>query len=120
MKKNLISALAACAVLAMPAYALADAMPGHDAMAHDAMAHDAMAHSSATMLCRSALGKEHPTGMLMDFKSTPIVCKTMNGEMMMNGKGGPDLSKALTSAQVDAAWRAYVTTMINVSGDGGG
>lgn len=117
MKKNLISALAACAALAMPAYALADAMPGHDAMSHDAMGH-AM---SGTMVCRPAIGKEHPTGMLMDFKSTPIVCKAMNAEAMMNGKGGPDLSKALTSTQIDAAWRAYVALMITVpGGDGGG
>ena len=117
MKTNLISALAACAALAMPAYALADGMPGHDAMAHVAMGH-AM---NATMICRPALGKEHPTGMLMDFKSTPIVCKTMHAEMMMDGKGGPDISKDLTPAQVDAAWRSYVSAMIAVpEGDGGG
>jgi hypothetical protein len=115
--KHLISAIAACAVLAMPVYASADAMPGHDAMSHHAMGHA----NGATMLCRPAIGKEHPTGMLMDFKSTPIVCKAMDAAMITNGQGGPDLSKALTSAEIDAAWRAYVAGMITVpGGDGGG
>ena len=111
MKKT-ISAIAACAVLAMPALALADTpMAGHDAM----MAKPA----AATMLCRPAAAKEKPTAMMMDGK-TAIVCKTMDAMMMMKGKGGPDLSKALTPDQVDAAWRDYIATMIGVPGGTGG
>lgn len=108
MKKKLMSALAACGVLAVPAFAPAQQAP-HDATTH-----------AATMLCRPATEKEHPTAMLMDGK-TPIVCKPMNAAMMMmNGKGGPDISKAQTPAEVDAAWRAYITSMITVAGDAGG
>ena len=111
MKKT-IAAIAACAALAMPAIAGAEgAMAGHDAMTAKPAA--------ATMLCRPATAKEKPTAMLMDNK-TPIVCKTMDAAMMMKGKGGPNLSAALTAEQVDAAWREYLAGMLGVPGGGGG
>lgn len=114
MKNRLISAVAACAVLAMPALALADTM-GHDAMAGSAMG----AHA-ATMMCRVATDKEKPSAMMMGATQTPIVCKKMQPDMMLKGKGGPDLSKALSAEQVDAAWRAWIVQMISVPGNGGG
>ncbi len=111
--KSLISAVAACAVLAMPALALADTM-GHDAMPASAMS------THGTMICRAATEKEKPSAMMMGATQTPIVCKKMQPDMMMKGHAGPDLSKALTPEQVDAAWRAWVVQMISVPGNGGG
>src|ERR1700682_6115281 len=113
MKKSLISAVAACAVLAMPALALADAM-GHDAMA------GSTAGAHATMMCRQATEKEKPSAMMMGATQTPLVWKKIQPDMMRKGKGGPDLSKALTAEQVDAAWRAWIVQMISVPGNGGG
>ena len=113
MKKSLISAIAACAVLAMPALALADAM-GHDAMAASPSG------AAATMMCRQATEKEKPSAMMMGTNQTPLVCKKIQPDMMKKGKGGPDLSKALSAEQVDAAWRSWIVQMISVSGNGGG
>ena len=112
MKKMLISAAFACAMLAMPALTMADEMKGHDAMS----GHDAMAAPSAMMICRPATAKETPTAMTTATK-TALVCKTIPAAMM---KKGPDLSHALTADQVDAAWRKFVESMVIVSGDGGG
>jgi hypothetical protein len=39
--------------------------------------------------------------------------------MMTNGVGGPDLSKALSADQVDAAWRIYINSIFVVPGGGG-
>ena len=111
--KSLISAVAACAVLAMPALALADTM-GHDAMSAGA------ASTHGTMICRAATEKEKPSAMMMGASQTPLVCKKMQPDMMIKGKGGPDLSKALTPEQVDAAWRAWIVQMVSVPGNGGG
>jgi hypothetical protein len=111
MKNSLISAVAACAVLAMPALAMADAM-GHDAMSAPG------AH--ATMMCRPATAKEKPTAMMMGSTKTELVCKSIPPDTMMKGKGGPDLSKALSAEQVDAAWRTWIVNMISVPGNGGG
>jgi hypothetical protein len=113
VKKSLISAIAACAALAMPALALADAM-GHDAMTANAMS------THGTMICRQATEKEKPSAMMTGATQTPIVCKKIQPDMMMKGKGGPDLSKALTAEQVDAAWRQWIVQMTSVPGNGGG
>jgi hypothetical protein len=116
MKKSLISAAFACAALAMPGLALADdAMGGHDAMNKASMAPAKM----ATMICRAASSGEKPTAMMAGSK-TGIVCKTMNPEAMMKKGGGPDLSKALSAEQVDAAWRAYIQSMVTIPGGTGG
>jgi hypothetical protein len=115
VKKSLISAAFACAALAMPGLALADdAMGGHDAMSAKPPA------TMATMLCRPAAAGEKPTAMMMGDKKTAIVCKPMNPAMMMKKGSGPDLSKALTTEQVDAAWRAYIQSVILVPGGTGG
>ncbi|MDB5070788.1 MAG: hypothetical protein JWM87_1899 [Candidatus Eremiobacteraeota bacterium] len=109
MKKSLISAAFACAALAMPGLALAD-----DAMSAKAPA------KMATMVCRPAAAGEKPSAMMMGDAKTAIVCKTMKPEMMMKKGGGPDLSKALTAEQVDAAWRAYIQSAIMIPGGTGG
>ena len=108
MKKMLLSAAFACAAFAMPAFALADdAMKSHDAM---------MAGPPATtiMICRPATAKETPTAMTTGTK-TALVCKTVPAATM---KKGPDLSHALTSDQVDAAWRKFTESMMIVTGGG--
>jgi hypothetical protein len=113
MKKSLISAAFACAALAMPGFALADdAMGGHDAMKAPA--------KMATMICRPAAAGEKPTAMMAGSSKTGIVCKTMNPEAMMKKGSGPDLSKALSAEQVDAAWRAYIQSMVTIPGGTGG
>ena len=105
--KILISAAFACATLTMPAFAMAD-----DAM----KAHDSMAGPPATtmMICRPAAAKETPTAMTTA-TNTPLVCKTIPAGVM---KKGPDLSHALTSDQVDAAWRKFTESMMIVTGGG--
>jgi hypothetical protein len=116
MKKLMFSAALACAALATPALALADDATSHDAM----MSHGAMAHSNAaTMICRAASANEKPTAMMVGAK-TGIVCKTIHPEMMAKKGGGPDLSHALSADEVDAAWRAFVNSMIVVPPTGGG
>jgi hypothetical protein len=116
MKKLMFSAALACASFAMPGLALAD-----DAMSHDAMmSHGAMGHTNAaTMICRPASANEKPTAMMVG-ANTGIVCKTIHPEMMAKKGSGPDLSHALSADQVDAAWRAYVNSMIVVPPTGGG
>ncbi len=111
MKKMLMSAVFACAALAMPGFALAeDAMQGHDAM----KAHDAVAASQAMMIYRPATAQETPTAMTTNTK-TALVCKTVSHDIM---KKGPDLSKALTPEQVDAAWRKFFDAAMIVTGGG--
>jgi hypothetical protein len=113
MKKLMFSAALACATLAIPGLALAE-----DAMSHDSMSHGAMAHAmTATMICRPAAANEKPTAMMA---KTGLVCKTIHPESMMKKGGGPDLSHALSADQVDAAWRAFVSSMIVVPSTGGG
>ncbi len=106
MKRMLTSAALASAICAMPGFALADEMKGHDAMATPA----------AMMICRPATAKETPTAMTTATKIA-LVCKNIPAAMMQKG---PDLSGALSADQVDAAWRKWVQSMIVVSGDGGG
>ena len=107
MKKMLLSAAFGCAAFAMPAFALADdAMKSHDAMAGPA--------ATTVMICRPATAKETPTAMTTGTK-TALVCKTVPAAMM---KKGPDLSHALTSEQVDAAWRKFTESMMIVTGGG--
>ncbi|MBV8579066.1 MAG: hypothetical protein JOZ86_00355 [Candidatus Eremiobacteraeota bacterium] len=113
MTKIFLSAALASAALALPGFALAD--DAHDAMAHDAM----QPTTAATMLCRPAAAGEKPMAMMMGTKA-PLVCKAIAPQMMQKGKGGPDLSQALTPDQVDAAWRAYIQSVIVVPNTGGG
>ena len=110
MKKMMMTAAAfACAALTMPALAMADdAMKSHDAMMAGPPA--------AMMICRTAAAKETPSAMTMGTK-TPLTCKSVPAAMV---KKGPDLSRALSAEQVDAAWRTFVESMIHVGGDGGG
>lgn len=115
MKKLLFSAALVCAALAIPGLALADDTSPHDAMT----SHGAMAHSTAaTMICRPASANEKPTAMMVG-ANTGIVCKPIHSDMTKKGSG-PDLSRALSADQVDAAWRAFVNSMIAVPATGGG
>jgi hypothetical protein len=114
VKKSLISAAFACAALAMPGLALAD-----DAMGHDAMSAKAPA-KMATMICRHAAPGEKPSAMMTGDAKIGIVCKTMDPAMMMKKGGGPDLSRALSAEQVDAAWRAYIQSAVTIPGGTGG
>ncbi|MDQ6924929.1 MAG: hypothetical protein M3154_01665 [Candidatus Eremiobacteraeota bacterium] len=107
MKKMLLSAAFACAALTLPASAMADdAMKSHDAMAAPT--------ATAMMICRPATANEVPTAMTTATK-TALVCKTVPAALM---KKGPDLSPALTSDQVDAAWRKFTESMMIVTGGG--
>lgn len=117
MTKGMIAAAFACAALAMPAVALAD-----DAMSGGSMKHDAMGSGKmATMVCRAAAPNEKPTAMMMGDTKKPLVCKTISPDKMMHkGTGGPDLSKALSAEQVDAAWREFIQSQIMVPANGGG
>jgi hypothetical protein len=100
MKRTLLGALAAMAMLGAPAFA-DDAMAKKPAM-------------DATMMCRPAMTGEKPTAMM---GTKGIVCKSMPkmapGKMM-----GPD-TKGMTPAQADEAWRKWLEQMMQVqSGNG--
>jgi hypothetical protein len=114
MKKMLVSVALACTALALPGFALAD-----DAM----KAHGAMPGAMTTMLCRPAMAEDKTTQMLTmtaDKKAVKVVCMTMTPAMHEKAKHGPDLSKALSADQVDAAWRAFLNSMMVVPATGGG
>lgn len=106
----------AAAILTVPIAAAAQTNGGamHDAM-HGAMGGHM---ASATMLCRPATAKEHGNAMMMDSHAL-MVCKSLPaaGAATM----GPDLSsKALTPAQVDAAWHKWLDAQLAVPAVGGG
>jgi hypothetical protein len=101
MKKTLLAAAAAVAMFGGPALAADTASPG--AMAKPAM--------EATMMCRPAMKGEKPMAMMGD---KGMICKNMK----MTPGMGPD-TKGMTAAQADAAWRAWLTQMMNIqSGTG--
>ncbi len=113
MKRVLVAAAVAMA-LAGPAAVSAQTPP---ATAKDTTTK--AASSMATMVCRPAAASEKPTAMMMG-SNTPIVCKQIPA-VMKDGKfaGGPDLSKALTPEQANAAWQAWVTMTYNIPTGGG-
>ena len=83
---------------------------------HGAMA----AHAPmATMLCRPAEAKEHGNAMMSDAHEGGMVCKSlpaMTGDKRM----GPDVSKALTPAQVNEAWQKWLNAQLSIPMTGGG
>ena len=97
MKKILLGAVAALALLAVPALAK-----------HD----KAM---DAQWMCRPAMTKEKPTAMM---GTKGIECKSMDS-MMKGGHMGPNVA-GMSAAQTDAAWRAWIqdAVMIPASGNG--
>lgn len=100
MKKTILAAAAAVALLAVPALAAMD---------------KAM---DATMMCRPAVAGEKPMAMM---GTKGMVCKSM-AKMMSGGHMGPDV-KGMTAAQTDAAWRAWIEQMTQIqsaSGTAGG
>jgi hypothetical protein len=114
MNKSLIAAAFACTALAIPTLALADdAMSGRGAMSSEATA------KMATMICRTAGPTEKPTATLTG-SNTALVCKTIKPEMMMKKGTGPDLSRALSSDQVDDAWRQFIQGVVTIPLAGGG
>ena len=114
MKKLMLSAAVACATLAMPALAFADDTSKGTATT---------AAAGSMMICRQAAANEKPVAMMADNSKVGLVCKTITADMMAKMKAkqmGPDLSKALTSQQVDDAWRVWLSQMFTVPGTGGG
>jgi hypothetical protein len=112
MNKSLISAIAACTALAIPAAAMSQAASVPPSPSSSAM--------NATMMCRPAMPNEKPSAILMGVSPrTAIVCKSMPSDVMTKDKSGPDLSKALSADQVDAAWRSYINSIFVVPGGGG-
>ncbi len=115
MMKGMIAAALVTAALAMPSLALADDAMGGGAMS--ATKHDPS--TMATMLCRKAKPGEKPTAMMAGDAKVGIVCKTMDPAMMMKKDMGPKTS-GMSVDQADAAWRAYIESMILVPGGTGG
>jgi len=112
MMKTILAAAIATASLAMPGVALAD-----DAMGSGAMRHDA---SMATMLCRAAKPGEKPTALMVGDDKKPIVCKTVQPDMMMMKDHGPKITRTMSADDVDAAWRSYVQSILLMNGANGG
>ncbi len=103
---------AACAVLLLgaPTVAFAD-----DAMKADQM----MMKPGAMMICREAKPNEKGTAMMMSGHMN-LTCKSITA-MMHDGKvTGPDLSKALTTEQVSAAWQAWIAAQFSIPATPGG
>jgi hypothetical protein len=103
----------ACAalLLAAPTVALAD-----DAMKGD---HMAMKPAAKAMICREAQAGEKGNAMMAG-GHTSLMCKSV-ASMMHDGKiVGPDLSKALTTDQVNAAWQAWVSAQFAIPATPGG
>jgi hypothetical protein len=69
----------------------------------------------AQWMCRPAMTAEKPTAMMGD---KGITCKSMD-KMMASAKKGPDI-KGMSAAQVDAAWRAWLTQQVIVNATAGG
>jgi hypothetical protein len=109
--KTMLGALLAAAALGMPPIASAQAMAGHDAMAGGHMA-------PATMICRPATGKEHGNAMMAQSRQM-MMCKPL-APSTAEGKTGPDIAKALTPAQVNAAWQQWVNVQFDIPATGGG
>lgn len=111
MKNLLKVALAAVAIGLLPGAAFAE-----DAMKGD---HMKMAPAMGTMICRVAASGEKGNAMMMAGQK-PLMCKTV-AAMMHDGKiSGPDLSKALTTEQVNAAWQAWISAKFSVPATPGG
>jgi hypothetical protein len=100
MKKIVLAAAAAVALLAVPALAK-----------HD----KAM---DATMMCRPAAAAEKPMAMM---GTKGMTCKSMD-TMMKGGHMGPTVT-GMTAAQTDAAWRSWIQEQMliqSASGTAGG
>jgi hypothetical protein len=97
MKKIILGAAVAVALLAVPALAK-----------HD----KAM---DATMLCRPAMATEKPMAMM---GTKGMECKSMDA-MMKGGHMGPKVA-GMTAAQTDAAWRAWIQDAMMVPASGNG
>ena len=91
MKKTLVAAAAAVVMVAAPA------------LAKDTMMKPAM---EATMMCRPATSAEKPMAMMGD---KGMICR----DLKMTPHMGPK-TKGMTAAQADAAWRAWLTQMMNI------
>jgi hypothetical protein len=68
-------------------------------------------------VCRSAGAGEKANAMMMAGQKG-LVCKSLENEMAAP-KMGPDLSKALTPAQTDAAWQKWLNSIIVIPATGG-
>ena len=111
MTNKLKLAAVAFALLAAPRAVAADS-PAGSTPASSTVA-------MATMLCRPAAAGERAVATTMN-ANTALACKQVDA-MMRNGQVvGPDLSRALTVDQVDAAWRDYYLKAFVVPVTGGG
>ena len=99
MKKIVLGAAVAVALLAVPALAK-----------HNKAV-------DATMMCRPAMTTEKPMAMM---GTKGMTCKSMD-TMMKGGHMGPDV-KGMSAAQTDAAWQKWVqdAIMIQSAGTPGG
>lgn len=110
MTKLLTVALVA-ALATIPNVALAEGAMHDDHMMPKAM--------SGMMICRPAASGEKGNAMMMAGHGA-MMCKSVKA-MMHDGKiVGPDLSKALTAEQVNAAWQAYLATQFTIPATPGG
>jgi hypothetical protein len=111
MNKQLIAAALVAFGLTASGSALAQQPMSNDAMhAQDDMT------MRATMFCRPAHTGEKANMMA---GQNGMVCKPVD-EMKQKANPGPDVSKALSADQVNAAWQQWVRTMIVVPTPGGG
>ncbi len=79
-----------------------------------ARAAESKASMAATVVCRPATATEHGNAMMMAGHAM-MMCKPI--AIVTAGKKstfGPDLSKALTSEQIDTAWRAWISKELSV------
>lgn len=117
MKITMAGAVLAAAIFALPGAALAQTMsPEHGTMAgeHGTMTSGHM----AAMICRPAAGTEHGNAMMTGSRQM-LMCKTL-APGMAEGKAGPDISKALSPAEVNAAWQRWVNAQFEIPATGGG
>jgi hypothetical protein len=90
MKKTVLGVAAAIVLLAVPALA-----KHNSAM-------------DAKWMCRPAMSGEKPTAMM---GSSGIVCKNMPA---MTSSMGPKMTTGMTAAQMDAAWRAWLSEQMMI------
>jgi hypothetical protein len=90
MKKTVLAAAIAVAVLGVPALAMDAVMK--------------VVPQDATMMCRPAMANEKPSAMM---GGKPIECKSM-APMMKGGMMKLPATTGLSASQTDAAWRKWV------------
>lgn len=73
---------------------------------------------AATVICRAASPSEHPNAMMLA-NHVAMMCKSLPTTVASETKFGPDLTNALTTEQINGAWRAWVNAKFTVPVSGG-